>query len=387
MSPRALSAAVAAAAAIVLLGAPAGAVDRGDVAPAPTTSGGRAGLAAGDPVQTLGSFDNVYAIDAGGSVTDSLGALGADDLLVYSALTVGPLDAAGAGTLTVSGTYPSGTFTFTAAEGFSGRATAGYVGETADGERLTAAVVFDVADAEPPNHPPVARLDVIIVAAGGTASVSPLANDTDPDTGDLLTLVGVSPASLQDVTVETAGTTIRARASAGAAPGTRRFTYTIADRAGATATGSLRVTVRSRSTTSTTSTTRPASPSTPATTSGRPPVGATTVPVSRNGPDPLPAVTTTTADGPADATTTSAADAKGEVRTTVLAGGAGTGTGDGSTSTSTAASAGAGTDPTTNGPKGSTHPVAAGIVLGCLGISFVALAGRRRLRHPHNTST
>lgn len=410
MSPRALSTALVAAAAIAVLGVaagtPAGAVGHTDVAPASepemTTTpsgmtpasgvtpvaapraGGRAErfAAADSPAQVTGSFDNLYAVDAGGSVTDTLGALGADDLLVYATLTVGPLDPAGAGTLTASGTYPSGTFTFVAAEGFAGRATAEYVGETADGERLTASVVFDVAEAAPPNHPPVANPDVIVVTAGDTASVSPLANDTDPDDGDLLTLVGVSPASRQGVTVQTAGTTIRARAAAGAAAGTRRFTYTIADRAGATATGTLRVTVRTRSTTSTTSTTRPAPPpTTPVTTPGRPPVGATTVPAGRNGPG-LDPTTTSTTDDASGAATTSTTDATEEDRATVPGGGASAGDGSASTSTTSSSSGGGDGDPTSTDPAGSGNPVAAGIVLGLLSVGFVALVGRRRLRRP-----
>ena len=121
----------------------------------------------------------------------------------------------------------------------------------------------DPATAEPPrgdhrhgaeNQPPMAVDDPLVVAPGSSVRIRPMANDHDPDDDDMLTLTGVTPAVVGDVVVEVQGTTIRVHTSDDAAPGTRRFLYTVTDGHGATATGVLEVTVE-RTATATTSTT------------------------------------------------------------------------------------------------------------------------------------
>lgn len=383
MSPRALGTGLAAAAATLLLASPAGAVAHSaDAPPRP-----RAGASTVDPTAlpalAFGSFDNTYAVPAGGTITDSLGALGADDLLVYQTLTVGELAPASAGTLVVSGTYPTGTFTFTAAERFSGTASAPYVGETADGEQLTAAVVFDVE--APANRAPIARPDRLTITAGATATIRPLANDDDPDEGDLLTLTGISPAAADGVSVAMAGTTVRVRAVRSAPAGTRQFRYTVADRSGATATGVLTVVVRSRPvpTTTTTTPTRPPS-TTPPTTPPAPPgtsPGATPRPTTTR--PPTSSGSTPTTDTPGDPTepegtgSSTAPDGTGTATSDPLSIPVGADRG-GPSGPGSVEPTGTATDlPTTGSNAGS--PLLAGVVLVALGLGFVALAGRRRL--------
>jgi LPXTG-motif cell wall-anchored protein len=380
MSPRALGTGLAIAIATLLLAPPAGATSQGANASVRERSRPPA-----RPAQAFGSYDNTYEVPAGGTVTDTLGALGADDLLVYDTLTVGELAPASAGTLTVSGTFPSGTFTFTAAARFSGTASATYVGETADGEQLTASVVFEVQPAAPVNRPPVARADSATLTAGSTVTVNPLANDTDPDEGDLLTLSAVTPAAVDGVRVAMAGTSIRVRADVGAAAGTRRFRYTVTDRAGATATGVLTVTVRTRPVPSTTTTRPTPPPSTPTSTvnpssgtTGDPPQPTPTRPGGGAGSTPTPGGTVDR-NAPGATTTTSFPGTTGSPSTIALDGSdAGSGNGSAGTGAGTPVADGVGGDlPTTGSNAGS--PVLAGIVLLGLGLGFVALAGRRRL--------
>lgn len=383
MSPRALGTGLAAAAATLLLASPAGAVAHDIGAPRHPSAATPTGDLTVLPALAFGSFDNTYDVAAGGTVTDSLGALGADDLLVYETLTVGELAPTAAGTLVVNGTYPTGTFTFTAADRFSGTASASYVGETADGEQLTASVVFDVA--APANRAPVARPDRLTITAGSTATVQPLANDDDPDDGDLLTLTGINPAASDGVSVAMAGTAVRVRATRGAEPGTRQFRYTVADRAGATATGVLTVVVRSRpvTTTTTTAPTRPPSTTPPTTPTappgtGNPPRPTTTRPTSGSGATP-------TTDAPDDsagpAGTVSSTRPDGTVLddpSTIPVGADRRGEGAGTPGTGTTDPARPATDlPTTGSNAGS--PVLTAVVLVALGLGFVALAGRRRL--------
>ncbi|MBX3313738.1 MAG: cadherin-like domain-containing protein [Actinobacteria bacterium] len=187
----------------------------------------------------------------------------------------------------------------------------------------------DPATAEPPrgdhrhgaeNQPPMAVDDPLVVAPGSSVRIRPMANDHDPDDDDMLTLTGVTPAVVGDVVVEVQGTTIRVHTSDDAAPGTRRFLYTVTDGHGATATGVLEVTVE-RTATATTSTTAahptttaasatPGAPSSPTTT--RDPTGPTgtssPVATSTSG-DPGEAATSSTTDTVAEAPVDTAVDA------------------------------------------------------------------------------
>ena len=92
---------------------------------------------------------------------------------------------------------------------------------------------------ESANEPPVANADHLVVREGASASISPMANDTDPNS-DMLRLVSVDdvPAGITAVMDSTAGTiTVD-----GNAAGTYYLSYTITD-GPATATGIIRVDV------------------------------------------------------------------------------------------------------------------------------------------------
>lgn len=360
-----------AAAAILLLGPTSGALAR-DAAPR----------------QAAGSYDNRYEVRAGESVTDTLANLGADDLLVYESIEVGALTRSGAGTLTVTGTSPGDTFNFVATDGFAGTVTAPYTGTTADDVSFTASIVFEITAPEPANRPPVANGDGVTVDPGSTVGVDVLANDRDADAGDLLTLVGVSPSLQRSVAVDTSGSRIRVRTPLSAEPGQRRFTYTVADGAGATATATLLVTVRYAPVTPTTApprttpTVRPTQPGRTTPTSNRPADGPSTTRPGRR-------TTTTTAaagagDDAGDDGTTSTTDRRApsddeddgagsnasvsdDDETAVGAGATGTPDGDADL-------------PTTGDDSG--NGVIIGVALVIAGIVLVAVAGRRRFRHP-----
>ena len=98
---------------------------------------------------------------------------------------------------------------------------------------------INVTVKESANEPPVANADHLVVREGASASISPMANDTDPNS-DTLRLVSVDdvPAGITAVMDSTAGTiTVD-----GNAAGTYYLSYTITD-GPTTATGIIRVDV------------------------------------------------------------------------------------------------------------------------------------------------
>jgi hypothetical protein len=268
----------------------------------PARAGGRSVGAQQPP-----SFDNTYELDAGATVVGTLEDLAVDDLLVYETLTVAALEPAAAGDLTISGEFPDGTFAFTADARFAGTARADYTGETAKGERVTASVVFRVRAIEPANRAPVAVADTVTVAPGSSVRIRPMANDQDPDDGDLLTLTGVSPALVSGVAVDVQGTTLRIRTPVNADRGQRRFRYTITDRRGAATAGTLTVTVAPRSSSNPNPNPTPTGPGTtaPGGTPGLPTSTTAAGPGAGSTPtDPDATTTSGNTDGPADSTTT-----------------------------------------------------------------------------------
>lgn len=110
-----------------------------------------------------------------------------------------------------------------------------------DGRSGTATVTLDVL---PVNDAPVAVADALAVAAGATAQVDVLANDTDVDGDDLhvvqVARVAGSPTLGTLTCPATGACTYQAVAPAG---GVERWAYTVADPSGATAVGVLTVTV------------------------------------------------------------------------------------------------------------------------------------------------
>lgn len=110
--------------------------------------------------------------------------------------------------------------------------------EVSDG-RATTSGTLTVNVQNPGNLPPVANADFYVARAGEITTISPLANDTDPN-GDNLSLVALSvaPAGSQ-ITPDLELGTVNFVAQA---PGSYQFTYTVSD-GPATALGVVRVDV------------------------------------------------------------------------------------------------------------------------------------------------
>lgn len=92
----------------------------------------------------------------------------------------------------------------------------------------------------PPNLPPVANPDSMSMPCWSTASKNVVANDTDPDGNYPLTLVSVSPDGDVSAAI-TSSTTVSVEAQG--ARGVSVVLYVIKDSLGATANGTLSVTV------------------------------------------------------------------------------------------------------------------------------------------------
>jgi hypothetical protein len=96
------------------------------------------------------------------------------------------------------------------------------------------------------NRPPVAAADASSVTQGQAVVISVLGNDTDPDTGDTLTITSVTqpPSGQGSVTIAADGKTVT-YAAPSTFTGVPTFTYTISDGHGGTATATVTVTVLS----------------------------------------------------------------------------------------------------------------------------------------------
>ncbi|MBU2663176.1 tandem-95 repeat protein [Actinoplanes bogorensis] len=208
--------------------------------------------------QGTDTFDYVLTDDLGltdtGTVTiviDALPVAGAD-----TATTPGgqPVDIAvltndtdpegGVLTLVSAGTPAHGTTSvvgnkvrYTPATGFSGTDTFTYVVRDAAGNDVTGTVTVTVA-----NSAPVAADDSAAVLAGKSVDVNVLANDTDPNTGQTLTVTAVGTPAHGTATIVNGK--VRYTAAADYA-GTDTFTYTISDGNGGTAQATVTVTVSS----------------------------------------------------------------------------------------------------------------------------------------------
>ncbi|MEM7273341.1 MAG: Ig-like domain-containing protein, partial [Actinomycetota bacterium] len=134
-----------------------------------------------------------------------------------------------------AGQTATDSFTYTMTDGRGGFATA------------TVNVTINGAD-ELPNMPPVAVDDVLVVDEdAGPTVVAVLDNDSDPDTGDVLTVTSVGAAATGTsglsggvVTYDPAG---QFEALAAGQSATDSFTYTIDDGNGETATATVNVTI------------------------------------------------------------------------------------------------------------------------------------------------
>lgn len=123
---------------------------------------------------------------------------------------------------------------YTPRVGFVGTDTFTYTNSDGQGGSATATVTITVAD-----QPPVARDDTATVARGATVTVSPLANDTDPE-GGILRLVSIDQPAQGTAVID--GNTVRYTAPIGFT-GPVSFAYRISDDAGNAASARITITV------------------------------------------------------------------------------------------------------------------------------------------------
>ncbi|MCC6302830.1 MAG: tandem-95 repeat protein [Gammaproteobacteria bacterium] len=142
------------------------------------------------------------------------------------------------GSVTING---GSSLLFTPAPGFSGNASFTYTVSDGSGGTDTATVTVTVIGIgnTTPDAVDDSGINVATNSSGHTLNV--LANDSDPDLGDTLTITAVGAAS-NGGTVTNNGTSL-GYTPASAFSGTETFTYTVSDGAGATDTATVTVTV------------------------------------------------------------------------------------------------------------------------------------------------
>ncbi|MBM2617302.1 tandem-95 repeat protein [Actinoplanes sp. LDG1-06] len=172
------------------------------------------------------------ATTKGGTAVD-IAVLGNDTDPEGGALTLLSVGTPGHGTATIV----DGKVRYTPATGFSGDDTFTYVVRDAAGNTVTGTVTVAVANAAP-----VADDDAAAVLAGKQVDVDVLANDTDPNTGQKLTVTTVGTPAHGTATIVNGK--VRYKAAADYA-GIDTFTYTISDGQGGTAQATVTVTVSS----------------------------------------------------------------------------------------------------------------------------------------------
>jgi len=136
-----------------------------------------------------------------------------------------------------------GTITFTPSTGFTGTQQFDYTVLTENGSVDTAGVFVNIGErAGGANEAPELTRDSVAVAAGESATIDPLANDTDPN-GDDLGIVDISsPIENASASLNDDGTvTVTADGDAEAAAS--RLAYTVSDGHGARASGRIDVSV------------------------------------------------------------------------------------------------------------------------------------------------
>jgi VCBS repeat-containing protein len=129
---------------------------------------------------------------------------------------------------------PDQTVTFTPSPTAAGVISFSYTISDGRGKTATASVLISV------NALPVANADAATVAEDGTVDVAVLSNDTDPD-NDPLSLASITQGSHGTVAINANGTVRYTPAANYNGPDS--FTYTVSDSHGATATGTVSVTV------------------------------------------------------------------------------------------------------------------------------------------------
>jgi len=101
-------------------------------------------------------------------------------------------------------------------------------------------VVTIAQTVEATNRAPLASDDSFTVNSGSTTALAVLSNDSDPDTGDTISIASITPPSVGQVRID--GRQLMYTAPANFA-GQDRFGYTIKDSKGATANATVVVTI------------------------------------------------------------------------------------------------------------------------------------------------
>ena len=185
--------------------------------------------------------DAPVAVDDTGTVAEDAAATDFDVVANDTDIDGDTLSLSAVGTPSAGGTasISGGLLRYTPAANFNGTETIGYT--VADGNTGTDTGTLTITVAAV-NDDPVANDDTATVDEdSGTTPIPVLANDTDVDTGDTLSLDSVTPP-------DNGGTAVIAGDQVQYAPaadfvGTERFDYTISDAAGRPATATVTVTV------------------------------------------------------------------------------------------------------------------------------------------------
>jgi subtilisin family serine protease len=175
--------------------------------------------------------DSVVAVT---NTASTVAVLANDTDVDGDALSVTGATTPGHGSATVNG---DGTITYQPNNGFTGADTFDYGISDGHGGSATGHVTVNVIAS---NSPPVAGDDPATVAEDGSADISVLANDSDPD-GGALTVSAVGAAGYGAVSINANGTIHYVPVAN--YNGTDTFDYTVQDGVGFTDTGSVSVTV------------------------------------------------------------------------------------------------------------------------------------------------
>lgn len=147
------------------------------------------------------------------------------------------------------GTQPAiasnGTLTYAPAPNASGSATVTVRAQDSGGGTATSAPQTFTITVTPVNDPPVASADGVTVVEDNPAGITfaVLANDTDADSGDTLSLSSYDGSTIANGTLTHNGGGSFTYVPDSAFAGTETFTYVVSDPSGATAVGTVTITV------------------------------------------------------------------------------------------------------------------------------------------------
>ncbi|MEU4559863.1 Ig-like domain-containing protein [Actinoplanes sp. NPDC023936] len=196
------------------------------------------GLGSSSAVVTIGVVNSAPVARPDAVATDTNTAVVVDPLANDGdpngdALTLAGMTAAAHGTMTDNG---DGTYTYTPETGFYGTDTIGYA--IRDPYRLAASAVISITVR---NAAPVALDDSFVAHPQVTTTLDVLGNDSDPNTGQELSIASAGPAGKGSAVLAEDGT-LTYRSSPGST-GQDTFTYAVTDDLGRTDTGLVTITI------------------------------------------------------------------------------------------------------------------------------------------------